>query len=56
MINMPHRPNIHMRLRPLKLRLTHHNLLTRRGMDLVFFVGSGGRTRTDDNSIMSRVL
>jgi hypothetical protein len=29
MINMTHRPNIHMRLRTLKLRLAHDGILSR---------------------------
>jgi hypothetical protein len=36
MINMTHRPDIHMRLRPLKLRLAHLSLLDTSGFEIGF--------------------
>ena len=53
MVNMTHRPNIHMRLRTLKLRLTHDMIPL---FTLFLLVGSGDRDRTDDLPIMSRML
>jgi hypothetical protein len=55
MINMTHRPHIHMRLRPLKLLLTHGNYLLVLATD-IRRLRSGGWNRTTDYPIMSRVL
>jgi hypothetical protein len=54
MINMTHRANIDMRLVTFELGLAHDVLLGRRCW--YGKIGSGDRIRTDDHTIMSRVL
>ena len=60
MVNMTHRPHVHMRLVPLELLLGHEgcspNSCGVRVVGVAWVCGGDGRGRTDDLSIMSRAL
>ena len=58
MVDVAHRPHVQMRLVPIELLLGHDLLLFSLGGDPGWLTlgGGGARTRTGDNSIMSRVL